>query len=606
VHNHLVRELTRPRLRTPTENSAARYVFDNAQRDPGHAALRRPDGPNWVTVTSAEFAAAVTEVANGLLAAGVEVGDRVALMSKTSYEWTLLDFAVLSIGAVVVPIYETSSAEQLDWILTDSGAVALVIETAEHRALLEGITPAPPALRHVWQLSDTSDLEDLIADGRTVANTALPARLDATKPGDVASIIYTSGTTGRPKGCVLTHANLIAEVSEVVAALSSLFSPDNSTLLFLPLAHVFGRAIAFGAIASGTTLGHTADVTNLVDDLGEFKPTFVLAVPRVFEKVYNGARQRAEAQKKGAIFDRAERVAVAYSEALAAGGPPVALRLKHRIFDKLVYRKLRAALGGQCRAAISGGAPLGSRLGHFFRGAGVTIYEGYGLTESTAGVCVNREGSIKIGSVGQPIGGMSMVLAEDGELLMTGPMVFDRYWNNEEATSAVLTERDGRRWFHTGDLGAIDNDGFITITGRKKELIVTANGKNVAPAVLEDRVRAHWLVDQCLVVGDKMPYIAALITIDAEAWPIWLAKVGLPAEAAIADHLDNPMLLAELQHAVDDANLAVSHAEAIKKFTVLPTAWTEADGQLTPSMKLRRSVVLRSHLAEITGMYGRA
>ncbi len=597
-----MRELTIPSAGVASENSAARYVFANATRNPGNVAIRVREGEAWSNLTSAEFAAQVLAVAQGLLAHGIESGDRVALMSKTRYEWTLFDFALLSLGAVVVPIYETSSAEQVEWILTDSGAKAIVLEHAAHAAILAEVRAGLTGLEHVWQIEDGA-VEALSTAGAAIDPAEVHKRLDATTPDDLASIIYTSGTTGRPKGCELTHANFLAEVFEIVSGLEHLFNEGSSTLLFLPIAHVFGRAIEIGSVATGTTLGHTADIRNLIADLGVFKPRFVLSVPRVFEKVYNTAKQRAHADGKGAIFDRAERVAIAYSEAQEQRGPGVALKVQHAIFDKLVYSKLRAALGGQCEAAISGGAPLGARLGHFFRGVGITIYEGYGLTETTAGIFLNTPDRVKVGSVGRPVGGTSVRIADDGEVLLAGPVVFRGYWHNEQATADALEQVGSTRWFHTGDIGEIDNDGFLRITGRKKELIVTAGGKNVAPAVLEDRVRAHWLVSQCLVVGDQQPFIAALITIDPESLPGWLEKAGKPADTPLGSLVDDPELNAEVQHAIDDANKAVSKAEAIKKFTILPEDWTEATGQLTPSLKLKRNLVMKECAAEISSLY---
>jgi len=597
-----VRELTIPSAGTPPQNSAAQYVFDNARTRPELVSLKVRSGAGWAEVTAAEFAEQVLDVSRGLLAAGILAGDRVALMSKTRFEWTLFDFAVLAIGAVVVPIYETSSAEQVEWILSDSEASSVVVETAPHLALVEQVRDRTPLLRHVWQIEDGA-VADLRTAGAEIDPSQVHDRLAATKSSDLASLIYTSGTTGRPKGCELTHQNFMAEVSEVASGLEHLFKAGSSTLLFLPIAHVFGRAIELGAIATGCTLGHTADIKNLIADFAVFQPSFVLSVPRVFEKVYNTAKQRAHADGKGKIFDRAEAVAIGYSEALDGRGAGPALRLQHAVFDKLVYSKLRAALGGRCTAAISGGAPLGGRLGHFFRGIGVTIYEGYGLTETTAGACLNVEDNIKIGSVGRPVSGMSIRIADDGEILLAGPVVFDGYWRNPSATAEALEHQGGKLWFHTGDIGEIDSDGFVTITGRKKELIVTAAGKNVAPAVLEDRVRAHWLVSQCLVVGDQQPFIAALITIDPESLPAWAQKVGKPASTEPAQLLQDPQLRVEVQHAIDDANQAVSKAEAIKKFTILPEDWTEATGQLTPSLKLKRNLVMTECAAEIAALY---
>jgi long-chain acyl-CoA synthetase len=597
-----VRELTIPSAGAPPQNNAAQYVFDNAKKSPDLVSLKVRTASGWQDVTAAEFAEQVLDVARGLIAAGIQAGDRVALMSKTRYEWTLFDFAALAIGAVVVPIYETSSAEQVEWILSDSEAESIIVESAAHAVIVEQVRARTPDLKHVWQIDDDA-VGLLRAAGADIDPGEVHSRLAASKPSDLASLIYTSGTTGRPKGCELTHLNFLAEVSEVVSGLGNLFNTNGSTLLFLPIAHVFGRAIEMGAIATGCTLGHTADIKNLIPEFAAFQPAFVLSVPRVFEKVYNTAKQRAHADGKGKIFDRAEAVAISYSESLDARGPGLALKLQHRLFDKLVYSKLRAALGGKCTAAISGGAPLGPRLGHFFRGMGVTIYEGYGLTETTAGACLNVEEKIKIGSVGRPVAGMSVKIADDGEILLAGPVVFDGYWKNPTATAEALEQQGGKTWFHTGDIGEIDSDGFVKITGRKKELIVTAGGKNVAPAVLEDRVRAHWLISQCLVVGDQQPFIAALITIDPESLPTWLEKAGKPADTEVADLLQDPDLLAEVQHAVDGANKAVSAAEAIKKFSILPQDWTEATGQLTPSLKLKRNLVISECAAEIEALY---
>ncbi len=579
--------------------NVADLVFDNASTRPDHIALRRREGDAWADITARRFADEVTAVAKGLIAAGIGAGDRVAVMSKTRYEWTLADFAGFTVGAVVVPIYETSSAEQVAWILSDSGAKAIFVETTEHAATVESVRAEAPDLEHVWQF-ETHVLDTLVADGAHVVDDEVTKRRAAVTLDDPASIIYTSGTTGRPKGCQLLHRCFVTECTELAESLEQFFNEQTSTLLFLPIAHVFGRVIEIGALYVGCTLGHTADVANLLDDLASFRPTFVLAVPRVFEKVYNSAKQKAHGSGKGRIFDAAERVSIKYSETTERGNAGLLLTLQHRVFDKLVYGKLRAALGGNCIAAVSGGAPLGNRLGHFFRGVGVTIYEGYGLTETTAGICINRPGVLRVGTVGRPVGGVTVRIADDGELLCRSPLVFAGYWRNEEATREAL-EPDG--WFHTGDLGAIDEDGFVRITGRKKELIVTAAGKNVAPAVLEDRVRAHWLVSQCLVVGDGEPFIAALITIDPDSFSAWLEQQGRRADTSIADVVDDEALRAEIQKAIDDANKAVSRAESIRKFVVLPRDWTEDGGQLTPSLKLKRNVVHTEQAERITRIY---
>jgi long-chain acyl-CoA synthetase len=599
-------------ITTLSQNNTADFVFENAANRPNHVALRRRAGATWRDVTAAQFAAEVTDVARGLIAAGIAPGDRVVVMSKTRYEWTVTDIALFSVGAVVVPIYETSSAEQVQWILSDSGARAAFIETRAHAEIVASVRAETPDLLHVWQF-DAGALDELAAAGKDVPADDVHARRAAVRLDDLASIIYTSGTTGRPKGCQLTHHCFVSEVNELLVGLASFFNENTSTLLFLPIAHVFGRAIEIGSLAAGCTLGHSADIKNLLDDLAGFKPTFVLAVPRVFEKVYNTAKQKAHGDGKGRIFDKAESVAIAYSQATESGRAPLGLKLVHAVFDKLVYSKLRAALGGNCIAAVSGGAPLGSRLGHFFRGVGITIYEGYGLTETTAGVTVNTPEALRIGTVGRPIGGASVRVAEDGELLFKSPVVFRGYWKNPTATNEAFGGESGGTpanegvagggWFHTGDIGEIDEDGFVRITGRKKELIVTAGGKNVAPAVLEDRVRANWLVSQCLVVGDQQPFIAALITIDPESFPTWLELNDKPASTTIAEAVHDPQLRAEIQAAVDEANKAVSKAESIRKFTILDTDWSEAGGQITPSLKLKRNVVLRECAPQIDELY---
>lgn len=576
-------------------------VWDNAETAPDAIQFTRPGPDGLQEVTCREFRDEVVAVACGLIGAGINAGDRVGLMSRTRYEWTLLDYAIWSIGAVTVPVYETSSAEQVSWILADSGAVACVLETNGHAITLASVRDRLPALREVWQL-ETGGLDEILARGGTVDAAQVQHRRQQLTSNDIATIIYTSGTTGRPKGCVLSHRNMYADIANAIPGLPNLFHEGASTLLFLPLAHSFARLIQIGAVHARATMTHAADPKNLVDDLASVRPSFVLSVPRVFEKVYNAARQRAYDAGKGAIFDRADQVAVAYSEALdTPGGPGLGLRARHAVFDRLVYRKLRAALGGRCRTAISGGAPLGARLAHFFRGVGVTVYEGYGLTETSPAVSVNLQHAIRIGTVGRPLPGVSVRIADDGEVLISGDLVFQGYWNNRQQTDEVLTD-DG--WFRSGDLGQLDDDGFLTITGRKKELIVTAGGKNVAPAVLEDQLRAHPLVSQCVVVGDRRPFIAALLTVDEDAWPGWLERNGHPAGRTIADLRDDPTLLAELQQAVDEANRAVSAAESIRRFRVLARDFTEASGELTPSLKVKRAVVHANYEAEIAEIYG--
>ena len=587
-----------------TTGNLSDIVVDNAVQAPHKVVFKRRAGDRWLDVTCSEFLTQVNGVAKGLMAAGIGQGDRVALMSKTRYEWTLVDFAIWTAGAVTVPIYETSSAEQVQWILSDSSAVACIVESPDHLAVVNEVRGTLGDLDDVWTI-EAGAVDDLTASGRTVPDGDLEARRTAAVPGDLATIIYTSGTTGRPKGCELTHGNFLFEAANVISAkdadatLANVFQDEGaSTLLFLPLAHVFARMIEVGVVMARAELGHTADIKNLLADLATFKPTFILSVPRVFEKVYNSSEQKAEAAGKGKIFHAAADTAIAYSEALDHGGPGLALRGKHAVFDKLVYGKLRAALGGRVRWAVSGGAPLGPRLGHFFRGIGLTVLEGYGLTETTAASSVCTPGMMKIGTVGRPLPGVSIRIADDGEVLVKGGQVFAGYYNNESATSEAL--RDG--WFSTGDIGELDEDGCLRITGRKKELIVTAGGKNVAPAVLEDRLRAHRLVSQCMVVGDAQPYIACLVTLDEEALPAWLEQHG-KGGMSLSDAAEDPAVIAEIQLAVDDANKAVSKAEAIKKFKILPAEWTEESGALTPSMKLKRGVVMKEHAAEVDALY---
>jgi long-chain acyl-CoA synthetase len=598
-----VREFSSPlTVEIPATGNLTDDVVANAAEAPEAVAFSRrvgeATGDQWRDVTAAEFLAEVRSVAKGLVAAGIEPGDRVGLISKTRYEWTLVDYAIWFAGAVTVPIYETSSAEQIEWILGDSGAVAVVAEGPAHTSRIAERRTTLTELSHVWSLTDNA-VEVLRRLGADVGDDLLETRRTTATPLDLATIIYTSGTTGRPKGCELTHGAFMYELGVAVPELRELFeSEEASTLLFLPLAHVFARIVQIGAVKARVRLGHSADVKRLLPDLAEFRPTFLLAVPRIFEKVFNTASQRATAEGRGRIFDRAAETAIAYSRALERGKVPAVLRARHAVFSRLVYARLRAALGGRCRYAVSGGAPLGDRLGHFYRGIGLTVLEGYGLTETTAAVTVNRPDAVKVGTVGQPLPGTEVRVAEDGELLFRGGQVFSGYWRNEEATAAVL-ERDG--WFHTGDVGEIDEEGFVRITGRMKEMLVTAGGKNVAPSILEDRVRAHALVSQCLVVGDGRPFIAALVTIDAEAFAAWAEAHDKRGD--VAAHVEDPDLREEVQRAVDDANASVSRAESIRRFTILPGDWTEETGQLTPSLKLRRSVVVREHQDDIAALF---
>jgi long-chain acyl-CoA synthetase len=576
-------------------------LADNVAGHGDEVGLRIQREGRWEDVTWREFGAQVDGVAKGLVASGVQAGDRVALQARTRYEWTVLDFAIWAAGAVVVPVYETSSPDQVAWILADSGATAAVVERPEHAAAVESVRDQAPDLRSVWVL-DEDAVGTLTAAGAEVPDSELVARRRTLRSDSLATLIYTSGTTGRPKGCELTHANFLFEIGNGMSLLDRFMRPDGSLLLFIPLAHVLARVMEVGAVKTRTVIGHTPDVSDLVADLGAFRPTFVLAVPRVFEKVFNQAKAKAEAAGKGGIFDKAAAVAIEWSRAQDRGGPGLALRAQHAVFDKLVYGKLRAALGGRCLGAISGGAPLGERLGHFFRGIGVTVFEGYGLTETTAAASVNYDGALRIGTVGRPLPGVEAAIADDGEILIRGGIVMRGYWRNEQATAEAI-DRDG--WFHSGDLGDIDGDGFIKITGRKKEILVTAGGKNVAPAVLEDRLRAHRLVSQCIVVGDQRPFIAALVTLDEEALPAWLESHGKAAGTPVADLTEDSDVRAEIETAVAEANKAVSQAEAIKKFAILGTDFTEANGMLTPSLKLKRGVVMKEFDADVEALYSR-
>ena len=586
----------------PVTANLAGIVTRRAAEQPRAVALRRKaaDG-TWTDVTTSAFADDVQALAKGFIAAGVGVGDRIALMSHTRYEWTLVDYALWTVGAVVVPIYETSSAEQAMWILSDSHARAVIVETEQFGQMIASARDRLPALEHLWRLEE--DLDKLTAAGVDVSAEDLAVRARAAKAADLATLIYTSGTTGRPKGCELTHENLLAVVRNVfMGPLAGLHTaPDASTLLFLPLAHVFARIIEIGCLEAGIVVGHCQDMADLLPDLASFRPSFVLAVPRVFEKVYNGAESKAVGDGRGKIFARAARTAVSYSEALdTAPGAGLRLRAEHALFDRLVYNKLRAALGGRAALAISGGAALAPRLGHFFRGAGVTVLEGYGLTETSAPVSVNRPDRQKIGTVGLPLPGVAVRIGDDGEVLVRGKSVFPGYWHNEAATAASFTA-DG--WYQTGDLGELDDEGFLRITGRKKELIVTANGKNVAPAVLEDRMRMHALISQVMVVGDGRPFIGALVTVDAETLGPWKARHGKPADATVAELRDDPDLLAEIQVAVDDANRAVSRAESIRKFRVLDVDFTQEQGQLSAKLGIRRGVLAQEFAGEIDALY---
>ncbi|SNS86690.1 AMP-dependent synthetase/ligase [Rhodococcoides kyotonense] len=582
----------------PDDASMADTVFRYEKESPNLVPFQRLVDGAWSDVTAAQFAREVKGVAKGLIASGIELGDRVAILSATRYEWVVLDYAIWTAGGCTVAIYETSSPDQAQWILEDSSTKLLVVESPAHAEALKDVTEGAAELREVLQI-DAGALDELTTRGADVSDDDLHARRGQVTATSPATLIYTSGTTGRPKGVQLTHSNFYAETKAVQLALGDAMKEGRRTLMFLPMAHVFARAISFGAFESKTTVGHTSDVTTLLDQFALFKPNFILSVPRVFEKVYNSAKQKAHDGGKGKIFDKAAATAIEWSEAQDKGGAGLLLNLKHTVFDKLVYSKLRAALGGECDRAVSGGAALGARLGHFFRGVGIPVYEGYGLTETSAAVTVNTTKDQRVGSVGKPINGHAAKIAEDGELLVKGPVVFGGYWHNDKATAESIV--DG--WFHTGDLGSIDQDGFVSITGRKKEIIVTAGGKNVAPAVLEDALRAHALISQCLVVGDAKPFIGALITLDPEALPGWKERNGITDGIAFAELSTHADLVAEIDQAVADANKKVSKAEQIKKYKILELDFTVETGELTPTMKLKRNIIHSERGAEIESIY---
>jgi len=552
---------------------------------------------NWANVTATEFRNQVIALAKGLVAAGIQPGQAVGIMSRTRFEWTLIDFAIWYAGAISVPIYESSAPSQMEWILSDSDVVALFVETDEHAERFEQIKAGAPLVRKVWKI-DTVD--QLVKVGREVTDEIIESKRKTAKLRDLATIIYTSGTTGRPKGCELTHRGFVELSKNAQLELPEVISEGSSTLLFLPLAHVFARFIEVLCVHAGVKVGHQPDSKNIGPAMVSFQPTFLLAVPRVFEKVYNSAEQKAESAGKGKIFRTAAYAAIAYSKALdTPSGPSLIQKLRHVVFDVLVYRKLRAAMGGRVKYAVSGGAPLGARLGHFFRAIGLIVLEGYGLTETTAPAMIGRPGHLKIGKVGRVLPGTGIKIADDGEIWLRGNNILRGYWRNPEATAAAM-EGD---WLKTGDIGELDDEGFLTITGRKKEILVTAGGKNVAPAPLEDPLRANPLVGQVLVVGDKQPFIAALIALDAEMLPIWLANNGADKTMTLAQAAKSPIVLAELQRAIDRVNRHFSRAESIRKFIVIDRELTEEAGYLTPSLKVKRELVMRDFAAEIAELY---
>ncbi|MEN9970208.1 MAG: hypothetical protein RLZZ229_416 [Actinomycetota bacterium] len=561
-------------------------------------AIDNQDG-TWSDLTAAEFEAKVIQVAKGLIGLGIAAGQAVAIMSRTRFEWTVLDFAIWYVGAVPVPIYETSAPSQMEWILSDSDCVALIAETSEHLERFEQIKSGAPLVRSVFSLEDSA-IEKIIAKGTEISSETVLARSNSAKLSDLATIIYTSGTTGKPKGCELTHRGFVELSKNATLEMSEVVKIGHSTLLFIPLAHVFARFIEVLCVHGGVRVGHQPDSKNIAPAMVSFKPDFLLAVPRVFEKVYNSAEQKAEAAGKGKIFRKAAYTAIAYSKALDdPKGPSVGLKIQHALFDVLVYKKLRAAMGGKVRYAVSGGAPLGSRLGHFFRAIGLVVLEGYGLTETTAPAMIARPNHVKIGKVGRMLPGTGIKIAEDGEIWLRGINIMRGYWRNPEATAATMSGE----WFKTGDIGSLDDEGFLSITGRKKELLVTAGGKNVAPAPLEDPLRANPLIGQAVVIGDQRPFIAALISLDSEMLPIWLGNNGADKTMSIAQAAKSPIVLAEIQRAIDRVNKNFSKAESIRKFVVLTQELSEESGHLTPSLKIKRDAVLRDFGPAVQEIY---
>jgi long-chain acyl-CoA synthetase len=563
-------------------------------------AMPGKDG-TWSDVSAAEFHRQVIALSKGFVAAGIQPGDKIGLICRTRYEWTLIDFAVWFAGAILVPVYDTSSPHQIQWDLEDSGSIAMITENAEHFSRFDEVHSDLPLITQAWNI-DRGDLDKIAAGGTAIPDEEIERRRNLAKGSDIATLIYTAGTTGRPKGCILTHSNFFELSRNAKAAMPEVVNGDTCTLLFVTLAHVFARFISVLCIDAGVKVGHQPDTSKLVPAMETFRPTFLLAVPRVFEKVYNSSEQKAEAGGRGKIFRKAADIAIAHSKALDAGKVPLGLALQFALYDRLVLSKIRAALGGRVQFAVSGSAPLGLRLGHFYRSLGVSILEGYGLTETTAPLTVNVPSNFKIGTVGPPLPGVSIRIADDGEIEGKGIDIFAGYWKNEKASKEAFN--DG--WFKTGDIGTIDEDGYLSITGRKKEIIVTAGGKNVSPAVLEDPIRANSIIDQVIVVGEQKPFIAALVSLDTEMLPAWLKSKGLSENMSLTDAAKNPQVIAEIQAAVDKGNSHVSRAESIRKFSVLDCELTEATGHLTPKLSIKRGVILHDFAPVIDEMYAGA
>lgn len=608
-----VREAEMPALVPQmTHGSLADIPFVNAAEEPDAIVFscKQADG-SWTHLTSADFAAEVAEVAKGFLASGLQAGDRLAIMLPTRYEWTLIDFAAWSVGLITVPLYPGSSGAQIRAILQDAFVSALVVEDVEAVRVVSALRGALPDLNHLWQL-DNGAISGLVSAGRGIPDDLIAERRSALHPDSVATLIYTSGTTGRPKGCVLTHGNFFAGVDNAVELLEPVFRTVSdkpaSTLLFLPLAHVFGRMVSIFCLRGRVRVGHASSIKTdeLLADMVAFKPTFLLAIPYVLEKVYNTARATAEGMGRANSFDRAAKVATRWGDAWSQNlkgdgkGPGIGLRTVRGVYDTLVYKRIRAALGGEVRYVICGGSPLGERLSAFYAGAGIEVYEGYGLTETTAAVTVTPPLRPKLGTVGWPMPGMAVRIADDGEILLRGGQVFYGYWDARQQT--VPKETDEEEWFATGDLGEMDEEGYLTITGRKKDLIITSGGKNVAPAPLEDWLRAHPLVEQVMVLGDNRPYLTAVFSLDPEGLAHW-RRMHRKIETPLWELVNDDELRYNLQQAVNEANNMVSRSESIRRFAILPVQLTPERGHLTPTLKLRREVINRDFDREISALY---
>ena len=591
------------KVNTDPSLNASDLLLERVAINPSHALFSRQnqDG-TWRNVTSQEFLDEVRSLAKGLIAQGIKPGDAVAIMSRTRYEWTMIDFAIWFAGAIGVPIYESSAASQIEWILTDSDAIALFIEDDEHLERFNKVKSNAQKVKHVWRI-DSKDFSGLHQDGEKIGDDQLEKARSHANLNDLATIVYTSGTTGNPKGCELTHKSFVDHAKNAAAEIPEIANIKQSSLIFLPLAHILARYVSVLCLHSGIRVGHLSDSLQVAKVLPAFKPTFILAVPRVFEKIYNGAELKAETGGKGKIFRSAAEVAIDYSKALdSKSGPSLGLKVKHKLFDRLVYGKLRAAMGGNVKYAISGGAPLGARLGHFYRGIGLIVLEGYGLTETAAAAVIGRVAWQKIGKVGRALPGTGIKIADDGEIWLRGINCMSGYWRNEAATREAF---DGD-WFRTGDLGELDEDGFLTITGRKKEMLVTAGGKNVAPAPIEDPLRAHPLVGQVVVIGDSKPFISALISLDPDMVMVWAQNNGIEEKLTLAEATKHPTVIAEIQKSVDEVNKLFSKAEQVRSFEILDVELTEASGHLTPSLKIKRSKVMADFDLQVGRIYASA